>query len=293
MPRSAPARRLLRAGCAACVLASAGVAGAFGTAAAENEPFWREGQPPVLTPQPAPGDGQAALVASFAAAWRAAGQPRLAALWERAFDDRLSEFQTDFRLSASENRWRAEDIEGDGRNGRSEAQAVGETVLRVESARDEAGRPSPLSETDRFRMEAGFTRAFLEAGAALVDRAAAMRILHAERAAGDPPDRIDDRQRVETEALRAHADMILEIAAASETGGAAFRVSVIDLRTGALAARLFADAGALDWQDADKGEWRAVRGGYTRVREGDHADFEEKGRVLALRTMEELLRAWR
>ena len=289
MSRSASLRRVLRAGCAACVLAGGGA----GTAAAEGEPFWREGQPPVLTPEAAPADGQAALVARFGGAWRAAGQPRFAVLWERAFDDRLSEFQTDVRLTASENRWRAEDAEGNGQDGRSETRATGETVLRMEVARDDAGRPSRLSETDRLRMEAGFARAFLEAGAALVDRAAAMRILHAERAAGDPPRRIDDRQRVETEALRAHADMILEIAAASEAGGAAFRVSAIDLRTGALAARLFADAGALAWQGADEGEWRAVRGGYTRAKEGDHADFEEKGRVLALRTMEELLRAWR
>lgn len=289
MPWPAPSLRLLRAVCAACVLASGGA----GTTAAEDEPFWREGQPPALTPQAAPGDDRAPLVARFSGAWRAAGQPRLAVLWERAFDDRLSEFRTDFRLTASENRWRAEDIEEDGQDGRSEVRATAETVLRMEIARDEAGRPSQLSEADRLRMEAGFSRAFLEAGATLVDRAAAMRILHAERAAGDSPLRIDDRQRVETEALRAHADIVLEIAAASEAGGAAFRVSAIDLRTGALAARLFADAGALSRQGADKGEWRAVRGGYTRVREGDHADFEEKGRVLALWAMEELLRAWR
>lgn len=288
MRRPGQSLRLLCAGCAACV-----IAGGAGTAAAEGEPFWREGQPPVLTPQAAPSNDRAALVARFGGAWRDAGQPRIAVLWERAFDDRLSEFQTDFRLTASENRWRAEDVEEDGHDGRSEARATAETMLRMEIARDEAGRPSQLSEADRLRMEAGFSRAFLEAGATLVDRAAAMRILHAERAAGDPPRRIDDRQQVETEALRAHADMILEIAAASDTGGAAFRISAIDLRTGALAARLFAAADALSWQGADKGEWRAVRGGYTRVREGDHADFEEKGRVLALRAMEELLRAWR
>ena len=122
--------------------------------------------------------------ASATACYRPAGQPRFAVLRERAFDDRLGAFQTDFRLTASENRWRAEDVEGDGQDSRSETRATGETGLRMEVARDGAGRPSRLPEADLLRMEAGFSRAFPEAGAKLVGRAAANRLHHAECAAG-------------------------------------------------------------------------------------------------------------
>ena len=255
-----------------------------GASAAQDEPFWRPDSPPVLERQaaapPAGGDAAAVAPALFGEAWRAAGSPRLAILWERTLDDRLSDFETDSRLVI-------------GRESRSgDEEAAEETTVRVETAAV-AARSSPFSEIDRLRFEAGFSRPFLRAGAPLVDRAAAMRLLHAERAPGGASRRVDDRQWVETEALRAYADTVLQISAipSVDCAGAVFRITAVDLRTGAVRADLFAaDVGAAA---ADAGEWRAVRGGFVRVKEEDDVDFEEVGRTLALRTMEELRDAWR
>ena len=255
-----------------------------GASVAEDEPFWRPGSPPVLeraAPPPAGEDAAAVDPALFEEAWRAAGSPRLAILWEHAFDDRLSDFETDSRLVI-------------GRESRSgDEEAAEETTVRVETAATDAARSSPFSEIDRLRFEAGFSRPFLKAGAPLVDRAAAMRLLHAERAPGGASRRVDDRQWVETEALRAYADTVLQISAIPSAGraGAVFRVTAVDLSTGAVRADLLAaDVGAAA---ANGGEWRAVRGGFVRVKEEGDVDFEEVGRTLALRTMEELRDAWR
>ena len=67
-----------------------------GASAAEDEPFPRPDSPPVLERASAGED--AAAPALLEEAWRAAGSPRLAILWERTFDDRLSDFETDSRL---------------------------------------------------------------------------------------------------------------------------------------------------------------------------------------------------
>lgn len=263
-----------------CLLPAAAGLLPAGSAAAAEEPFWRPGSPPVLERAvPAADDeADAAAPALFGAAWRAAGSPRLAVLFERALNDRLSDFAADSRLVV-------------GREGRSgEGDASNETTVRVETATAPA-RLSTFSEIDRLRFETGFSRPFLEAGATLVDRAAAMRLLHAQRAPESVSRRVDDTQWIETEALRAYADMVLQISAVSPTGGSvAFRVAAVDLRSGETRADLFVDdAGAT----AGEGEWRAVRGGFVRVREESDVDFEEAGRALALRTMEELRNAWR
>ena len=264
-----------------CLLPAAAGALPAGAAAAQDEPFWRPGSPPVLERQAPPAADEAAAVAPalFGEAWRAAGKPRLAVFFERAFDDRLSDFAVDSRLVVGR-----ESRSGDG-------DTAGETTVRVETAAAPA-RFSAFSEIDRLRFETGFSRPFLEAGVTLVDRAAAMRLLHAERASESASRRVDDRQWIETEALRAYADMVLQISAVSPTGGGvAFRVAAVDLRTGETRADLFVDAAGAT--PAGKGEWRAVRGGFVRVGEESDVDFEEAGRALALRTMEELRNAWR
>ena len=263
--------------------AAAGVLPA-GFAAAEDEPLWRPGAPPVLerAAPAADGEADAAAPALFGEAWRAAGSPRLAVLFGRALDDRLSDFAADARLVVGR-----ESRSGDGETA---GETASETTVRVETAAAPAQAPA-FSEIDRLRFETGFSRPFLEAGATLVDRAAAMRLLHAERAPESVSRRVDDSRWIETEALRAYADMVVQISAVSPTGGGvAFRVAAVDLRTGETRADLFVDdAGAT----AAAGEWRAVRGGFVRVKEEGDVDFRKAGRALALRTMEELRRAWR
>ena len=262
-----------------CLFASALGLIPAGLSGAEEEPFWRPDTPRVLEPATTPADEAAgmAVAALFGEAWRAAGSPRLAILWERTLDDRLSDFETSSRLVVSRESRSGDDA------------AREETTVRVETAADAPRRS--LAGIDRLRFEAGFSRPFLEVGATLVDRAVAMRLLHAEQAPESASHRVDDRQWVETEALRAYADMILQISTIPAKGGVAFRVAALDLRTGAVGVDLFADD--LHAVPEGEGEWRAAPGGFVRVREAGDVDFEDMGHALALRTMEELHHAWR
>ena len=166
----------------------------------------------------------------------------------------------------------------------------GELTVSLETRRDGA-RPWPLSEAAGFRFQTGFLGPLIESGAAVVDRAAVMRLTAAQRGFRA----VGDRQLVETTALMEHADLLIQIAFSpsdDSPAGALFHVSVVDVETGRVAASFFADA-------VEKKRWAAAPGGYVRVGgvetgEGRsvNLDLERTGRVLAARAMDALARAF-
>ena len=258
---------------------------------ADDGDVYRQGMPAVLTPavdgevEPRP-EREAMLQGAFASAYRGAGSPRLAILWNRDFSDRLREMDADLRVVQR----RSEGLQTEGADGVTRVMGGGEAVVSVEVRRDERRQPL-LSERERFLFETGYARSFLEAGAALVDRSTVMRLTHAEGSGSGFGSGTNDRQLVETEALRGYADLIVEILAtpsAEADLGTAYQVTVIDVGTGAIRAVVFRDANF----GAGEEKWTAVRGGYIRVAEKREVDYGEIGRLLALHTMEALALAW-
>lgn len=283
------------------------------TAAEEaGEGFYRKGTPPVLKPA---GDAEAAArraeVQSAAArdafrrAYRQAGSPRLAVFWNRVFDDRLREMETESRLVVEGRR--------DAQTGKageiSTERDRGAWTASIETRRDGA-RPWPVSEAAGFRFQTGFLGPLIESGAAVIDRAAVMRLTAARRTlssvgagASGPAGAAADRQLVETAALMEHADLLIQIALSpsdESPAGAFFHVSVVDVETGRVVANLFhdaaGDAGSAATGGARKG-WAAAPGGYVRVEdvqggENRSVDLELTGRVLAAQAMEALAQAF-
>ena len=307
---------------AALASAAAFVAAAFSCAAAEEarEGLYRKGTPPVLKPAGDAEDDARRTEASaardaFRRAYRRAGSPRLAVFWNRVFDDRLREMEAGSRLVIEGKRDAR--IEEAGKT--SIERDSGEWTVSLETPRDGA-RPWPLSEVAGFKFQTGFLAPLIESGAAVIDRAAVMRLTAARRALAVDPEAsgsagaIEDRQLVETAALMEHADLLIQIALSpsdESPTGAFFHVSIIDVETGRVRATFFNDAMSGDkekkWVAApggyvqveedrgamsgDRGKkWAAAPGGYVQVEEDRGVDLERTGRVLAAQAMDALTR---
>ena len=299
---------------AAALASAAFAASALSCAAAEEigEGFYRKGTPPVLEPAgDADVDARRAEVPSAAArdafrrAYRQAGSPRLAVFWNRVFDDRLREMETESRLVVEGRRDTRTGKAGDTSTERDRSGWTASLEVRRDGA-----RPWPLSEAAGFRFQTGFLGPLIESGAAVVDRAAVMRLTAARRTlsgdgagASEPAGAAADRQLVETAALMAHADLLIQIALSpsdDSPAGAFFHASVVDVETGRVVASFFhdaaGDAGSAATGGAKK-KWAAAPGGYVRVEdlqagEGRSVDLELTGRVLAARAMDALAQAF-
>ena len=310
---------------AALAVACTGL-GAFADAAAEEaEGLYRDGTPAVLTPAGDAADEarkagvpSAAARDAFRQVYRQAGSPRLAVFWNRLFDDRLREMEAESRLVVEGSR----DVRKDeaGKTSRRSRDRGGWTAsLEI---RREGARPEPLSEVAGFKFQAGFLTPLIESGAAVVDRAAVMRLTEARSAlADDPVGNVADRQLVETAALMEHADLLIQIAlspSGESTTGAFFHVSIVDVKTGRIQASFFNDA-TFERKNARKGwaatqggyvpvegvdlddsvfegergkKWTAVRGGYIQAEKDRKVDLERMGRILAAQAMEALARVF-
>ena len=265
--------------------------------------LYREDQPPVLKPAAAPEEAAPLEVAipswivrdSFRSAYQEAGSPRLAVFWNRVFGDGLRDMVADEQLVIEGSTARS----AGGPDKQYTERTTDRVVVRAERRRDAGARASPVSEIGEFRFQAGYLQPLIEEGANVVDRAAVMRLVDAERRMRDAATPLDDRQLVETAALKEHADLLIQIAlspsAESETG-VFFRVSVTEVDSGRIRATFFHDGTfpALP-EAAPKKVWKAVRGGYIQVTEeqaGAEPDvnLELMGRILAEQTMVALTR---
>lgn len=291
-PRPVSRKRAALAGIAVFCAAAAVV-----NAAAEDggKSLYRSGTPAVL--KPAGGEAgetrraaipSAATRGAFRQAYRQAGLPRLAVFWNRLFDDRLREMEAESRLVVEGNR----DVRTEEAGKTSLWRDRGGWTASLETRR-EGARPAPLSEIAKFKFQTGFLTPLIEAGAAVVDRAAVMRLTEARRARDDgPAGNVADRQLVETTALMERADILIQIAlspSGESPTGAFFHVSIVDVKTGRIQASFFNDATF----ESERGKkWTAVRGGYARVGKERKVDLERVGRTLAAQAMEALVRVF-
>ena len=292
-PRPVSRKRAALAGIAVFCAAAAVV-----NAAAEDggKSLYRSGTPAVL--KPAGGEAgetrraaipSAATRDAFRQAYRQAGLPRLAVFWNRLFDDRLREMEAESRLVVEGNR----DVRTEEAGKTSLWRDRGGWTASLETRR-EGARPAPLSEIAGFKFQTGFLTPLIEAGAAVVDRAAVMWLTEARRARrGDgPAGNVADRQLVETTALMERADILIQIAlspSGESPTGAFFHVSIVDVKTGRIQASFFNDATF----ESERGKkWTATRGGYARVGKERKVDLERVGRTLAAQAMEALVRVF-
>ena len=265
--------------------------------------LYREGQPPVLEapPETAPVVAVQVEVPSglvrdvFRRAYRDSGSPRLAVFWNRVFSDGLRDMVANEQIVIEATSAKAT---GDADKAFSERE-TDRVAIRAETRRDDGARRSPVTEIGEFRFQAGYLQPLIEEGAKVIDRAAVMRLTDAAHRQSDAAVPLDDRQLVETAALKDHADLLIQIALSpsieSETG-VFFSVSIVEIQTGQIRATFFHDGTFSPPTKAPPNQvWKAVRGGYILVTEDQEEeetkiDLEQMGRILAEETMIALAR---
>jgi len=207
-------RRLLIAALPALLTVLPGLASAQVTYRDAPVPFMREGQPAVERPAPPPPDARLGIRSRFRSAYARANSPKMVIFWNREFTDEVG---TGYDLVQTSDSY----VERHG----SGVSASSETRLGVRSTTDNR-RESGLSEAGDFDCEQGFQGALGQAGARLVDRTAIMRTTGAARGAGATA----NVQELETQAILAKADLIIEVTQMGGGGATAYKVVARDLR---------------------------------------------------------------
>lgn len=259
--------------------------------------LYRQDQPAVLTPSPTPGTVVAKPVEvpspdvrkAFRDAYGNMGSPRLAVFWNRVFSDGLRDMAAGHRIVVD-----AYSAKTSGSTDKTHSEReTDRMVIKEEFSLGDDARASPVTEIGEFRFQAGYLQPLIGEGANVIDRATIMRITDAERQLKDSAVPIDDRQLIETAALREHADLLIQIALSpsmeSKTG-VFFNVSVLEVQTGRIRASFFHDGAFPVQKSPSVTSWKAVKGGYIQVTEEQETaepviDLEQMGRILSEETM--------
>ncbi|WP_157622985.1 hypothetical protein [Solimonas soli] len=196
------------------LLASAATPGA-----GNSQPFYRDGQPAVATPPPAPVDDHAARAADgLRSALGRAGGPRFVMLWNRQLSDALvTEYESVAHTSQT------------AQIGASSRSASIETESRFSNRAVREQESSALAEDDDWQVRGAFESWLLDCGMNLVDRTAVL------RQAGITVDsRQPNAQKIETEAINQYADYILEVLSTPASGpaDARFRIRITQVKSG-------------------------------------------------------------
>lgn len=201
---------------------------------------YREGTPEVLAPRPRAVDPVVRDAAISAAAYAAAGSPRIVVFWNRELTDRLSNDYDAVVLSRSAASGEA--TASISRNGRHASRTAdssfgSETRVGRREVTDDR-RDAWLGEDAEWQFLDGFQERLQGAGLRLVDRQVAMRALAAS------PDNPGDKQAVEMQGIARLSDLMMTIVQTPATGtplGVRFKVTVSDIHDGSILATVISD----------------------------------------------------
>jgi hypothetical protein len=210
----------------------------LGTTALAQTPVYRDHQeavlapPPTQAPRPAPD-----VVKPFESAYEAAGAPRIMLFWNVAFDDQTQTQHEKRELTTKAGTQSSTGLDKQTQGPAGEAtlkesdvknQETIETVTR-ERIVDSAKQAERLSARNSVELEVAFQAALEEAGVHLLSRSSGIRLTQAER------DRSGvDPKLIEADAVRDHADLLLEIVMVQDADAAlnaGFKVTLTDVRS--------------------------------------------------------------
>ncbi|HEY0838159.1 MAG TPA: hypothetical protein VGE72_29895 [Azospirillum sp.] len=263
-------------------------------AAAQDAGWYRQGLPDVLAP--AANTAPDAVVGAFRAAYRRHGSPRVAVFWMRRLSDRVApEWRRVERVEetvgvVASGSGRTTVIGGYGA-AVADSHASGSVAGHRTRTREVTGGAVPdaaddwLPEEHSQAAEAALLQEFGRAGVKLVDRAAMLRLQGAGAAGTDRP----NPQAIEAAALRAKADLLVEITAtpsADSATGVQYRIDVKDTRSALILASFVTDA---EPRAGARMQFTTKPGrGYVAKTTG-----APLGQELALQVMEQLAAGWR
>lgn len=197
-------------------------------------------------------------------------KPRVAVFWNRAFDDQVSDWNSNSRSVVSARGT----LTGEIPDGKVDLQGASQAAAQAEyrSNRNRAAA-SPA-----FELQSGLVSQLTEAGVTVVDRDAIMRITDNALETGDFSRLSPDQRRLEMRALAEHADMLMIFNRLTER---AFDIEVLDVNSGAIKAMLSSNGVPPEKQKAH--QWKATDHGFQKIEQT--VTLSEIGEELALQTL--------
>ncbi len=247
----------------------------------------------VITPPPPPPPPGMVAADNFRAVYAKARRPRILIFWNRELSEEVrSQYRDNLHVETrNDSRASASDDVSQSRLGTSrlqEATASSRSSLDASVGTDRLTTSRDgLDETTNFAVEAAFSETLAANGAVLIDRNLAMRTSRGARKAGERA----NMQDIETEAATSRADLLIEVLQSPAPGtptGAAFKVTVKDIR----AARLLAAFTSTGAAPRGRAPLVAGPGGFVRATAMGTSPGGA-GHELANRTMAELARSLR
>lgn len=249
---------------------------------------YREGTPEVLAPPPRAADPVAMDATISAAAYAAAGSPRIVVFWNRELTDRLTNDYDAVVLSRSSASGDATaSVSRNGRFARRTADASFDSETRIgrREVTDDR-RDAWLAEDSEWEFLDGFQERLQSAGLRLVDRQIAMRALAAS------PDNPGDKQAVEMQGMSRLSDLMMSIVqtpAADTPLGVRFKVTVSDVHDGSILATVVSDGSG---PPPPPGRFVAGENGFERER-APEIDARMAGANTARTLLARLAARWR
>lgn len=242
------------------------------------------------------------ILKGFKSAYKKEGMPSIAIFWNHKFDEQLSQWYQEIRLSQTgEKSVKASDKfepkGGDEPAYERNVSGGGKIVSAqyVETRQDKKIREG-FQESDSFDFSSGFTNTFLTIPAKIVDREAIMRLVQRDNSEEAGAEMISDFQKIETDALIGYADYLAEILLTPDSSGDtgwAFMVTVKSISDGQIIA-MFKSTGNKPLDSTRKAKWVTTANGYEKqLPKRDITKPHGVGEQLAYETMKSLIKIWK
>ena len=200
---------------------------------------WREDQQPVVAPEVKRPSSVPDVIGPFRSEYQAAGEPKILLFWNVSFDDSTESDRQNIDTTKITSTDSATGLDKQTKGPAGDAtlhesdDKKGETIERVTSSRivDAAKQPNGLSARNAVELETAFREHLQSAGVRLMSRSASIRLTQAEK----DRERIDPKL-IETDAVRAKADLLLEVVMVPDQSaplGAGFKITMTDIKSGA------------------------------------------------------------
>jgi hypothetical protein len=229
-----------------------------------------------------------ATIDEFRNAYGRAGQPRIAIYMNRKLASDTSEFRTEERVVVS-GRGKDEQTGFEAKSSTGNAQME---VSKQTHAGDTGKRAGPEEEW-MWDFEEGFTNAFLDADATLVDRATILRLSGAEDEKARADGSHSDARTVEMGALTKFAEVFVEITMIPSESSTGWKVRAVakEIKTGKVLAQARADAQISEVNKDGKKEFESGPNGYVKKTFADTP--VDQGETLAFNLMDAVAKNWR
>jgi hypothetical protein len=244
---------------------------------------------------------------NFRVAYKKAGSPSIALFWNREFNDQLSQWYVDKRVTAThedtvdltgnhmsadkDKNW-STNISGNSTSSdeHSFSECKGGQCYQELSVNSSRG-DNIQNRAEEFGFNSGFISSLLTGKARLLDRAAIMRLTQRDKAKQAGKEIESDRKTIETDSLIGYAEYLAEIIYSTKSNtqlGMTFLVTIKEVATGRIIVMFKSDARP-EGLRAIQTAFVATKNGFIEQTTEFYATPEQVGKQLGYETMQALI----